>query len=90
MEREHLADVCAAGAIDAEVVRLDGEPVRCEARYHFASREAFAAYERGHAARLRAEGLKRFPPGPGLRYTRTTGPVIARKGTDVIPSPRRP
>ena len=44
----HLADVCAAGALDAEAVRVDGPSgeVRCEARYRFASRRAFEAYER--------------------------------------------
>ena len=77
MEREHLADVCAAGALRAEVVKFDGQPTCCEARYLFASRAAFQAYERDHAPRLRAEGLKRFPPELGLRYSRTTGEVEA-------------
>ena len=79
LESEHLADVCAAGAADAEVVRLDGEPLRCEVRYHFASRADFETYERDHASRLRAEGLDRFPLSLGLTYTRTTGEVVARK-----------
>lgn len=73
----HLADVCAAGALDAEVIRLDGSPCRCEVRYHFASRESFAAYERDHAPRLRAEGLQRFSPERGLKYERSTGEVRA-------------
>jgi hypothetical protein len=70
---QHLADVCAAGALDAELVRLDGDPPRIEVRYHFASREAFAAYERDHAPRLRAEGLARFPPARGVRMQRSIG-----------------
>ena len=76
---EHLAEVLAAGALDAEVIRVDSpdqpadQPVRCEVRYHFASRQSFAAYERDHASRLRAEGLKRFPPERGVRYERRTG-----------------
>jgi hypothetical protein len=77
---EHLGEVCAAGALDAEAVRLDPPPgvaARCEARYHFASRPDFQRYERDHAPRLRAEGLKRFPLERGLRYTRATGEVVA-------------
>ena len=83
LRREHLAQVCAAGALDAEVIRFDSDVdggVVCEVRYHFESREAFAAYERDHAPRLRAEGLKRFPPERGLRYERSTGEVVASAG----------
>jgi len=77
LRADHLAEVVAAGAIDAEAIRLDGAPCVCEIRYHFASREAFCAYERDHAPRLRAEGLKRFPPERGLRYERSVGEVAA-------------
>lgn len=76
---EHLADVCNAGALDAEVIRVDTEPTCYEVRYHFASRDAFATYERDHAPRLREEGLKRFPPERGVTYTRTTGEVVAAR-----------
>jgi hypothetical protein len=75
---EHLAEVIGCGALDAEVVRLDGEPIRCEVRYHFASRESFMAYERDHAPRLRAEGLTRFPVERGIAYQRTLGKVVVR------------
>lgn len=78
---EHLAEVCAAGALDAEVIRCDAAPdgkTRCEVRYHFASREAFDAYVRDHAPRLRAEGVKRFPPERGIAYERATGDVAVR------------
>lgn len=79
---EHLADVLTAGALDAEIIRVDreaasGSGVRCEVRYHFASREAFAKYERDHAPRLRAEGLKRFSPERGLKYERSLGESLA-------------
>jgi hypothetical protein len=81
MRDEHLAEVCAAGALGAEAVRMDGAPdgitARCEVRYRFASREAFQRYERDEAPRLRAEGLKRFPLELGLRYTRTVGEIVA-------------
>jgi hypothetical protein len=75
----HLADVCAAGALDAELVRLDHEPPRIEVRYHFASRQAFADYERDHAPRLRAEGLAQFPPERGVRMQRSLGLSVARR-----------
>lgn len=79
LAQEHLADVCAAGAVDAEVVQLDssGESgtVICEARYHFTDRSAFETYERDHAPRLREEGLSKFPLSLGLRYERSTGEV---------------
>ncbi|MEM1206034.1 MAG: DUF4286 family protein [Acidobacteriota bacterium] len=77
LESEHLADVVAAGALDAHAVRLDGEPLRCEARYTFASREAFQAYERDHAPRLREEGLTLFPLDLGLEYARSVGVIVA-------------
>lgn len=72
----HLADVCAAGAVSAVAQRLDGEPHRCEARYRFPSRQAFEAYERDHAPRLRAEGLERFPLELGLAYRRSVGEIV--------------
>lgn len=79
-EDDHAGDVVRAGALDAEVVRLDGPPPVLEARYHFASREAFAAYEAGPAARLRAEGLARFGPERGVRMSRSIGEVLVRRG----------
>jgi hypothetical protein len=77
---EHIADVCGAGALDGKVVRLDrseGEPLVCEVRYHFASRESMETYERDHAPRLRAEGLERFPLERGLAYERSVGEIVA-------------
>src|SRR5262245_36938569 len=70
---DHLRDVLAAGALDAEVVELEGAPRTFEVRYHFASRDAFARYEQDHAPRLRAAGLKLFPPERGITYRRSLG-----------------
>jgi hypothetical protein len=78
---EHLRDVCEAGALDAQVARMDGEQegkAIVQVRYHFADRDAFARYERDHAPRLREEGLKRFPLEQGLAYTRSTGEIVAQ------------
>lgn len=72
----HIADVCAAGALDARVVRLDASPPRIEVHYRFASRAAFETYEREHAPRLRAEGLRRFPLDRGFVYERRVGEIV--------------
>ena len=71
----HIADVLAGGATDAEIVRLDGDGNSYQIRYHFPSRDAFTAYERDHAPRLRAEGLRLFPPDKGVAYHRSVGDV---------------
>ena len=80
----HVAEVMAGGATDAEIIELD-PPAGAEAgtrafevRYHFPSREHFARYEREHAPRLRAEGLKLFPVERGVSYRRTVGTVLTR------------
>lgn len=75
----HVAHVCAAGAEDAEMVLLDGDGNErvVEVRYRFASRDAFAAYERGHAPRLREGGLAELARlGATASFTRTTGEVV--------------
>lgn len=78
----HLAEVCASGATDAEALSFEGVSsggrtvYRAEARYHFATRDDFAAYERHHSPRLRAEGLRRFPAERGVRYRRTVADVV--------------
>jgi hypothetical protein len=87
MVEGHLAGVCAAGAIRAELVRLDPvteatgakpapEAVTFEARYLFRSRDDFRRYEADAAPALRAEGLARFPLERGLVYERTTAEVL--------------
>jgi hypothetical protein len=77
MRDTHLAEVVEAGATSAVLVRLDGEPITCEARYAFESREAWERYDRDRAPALRAKGLEAFPLSRGLRYERTTGEVVA-------------
>jgi 8-oxo-dGTP pyrophosphatase MutT (NUDIX family) len=75
LQAGHVAEVLGGGATDAEIVELDG-PIRSfEVRYHFPTRAAFAAYERDHAPRLRAEGLRRFPIERGVVYQRAVGYV---------------
>ena len=73
----HIADVLAGGASDAELIKLDGPGLAFEVRYHFPSREVFAAYERDHAPRLRGEAMERFPPERGVVYRRACGVVMA-------------
>ncbi len=70
----HFTDVIASGAGSASLTRFDDAPLALEARYRFASRDSFAAYERDHAPRLRAEGLARFPEG--VRFERRLGDVL--------------
>lgn len=83
----HLRAVLDAGAVSATAVRLDPAPhaavppVRIMSVYRFASREAFAAYERDHAPRLRAEGLEKFGDR-GLTFVRETGEIIASEAAD--------
>lgn len=77
----HVAEVLAGGATAAEVVRRDGPVIEYEVRYSFPSREALDAYERQHAPRLRAEGLRLFPTEHGIHYHRCTGIL-----TDQFPS----
>lgn len=84
---EHVALVCEAGAQGAEIVVLDEAPSgplqSVEVRYRFASREAFATYEREHAPRLRADGLAelaRLGVAPdGTTFARWTGEVVATR-----------
>ena len=73
---EHVADVCAAGAVDGHLVKLDGTPQTVEVRYRFASRDAFERYERNHAPHLREEGLRLFPLERGLSYERSVGEIF--------------
>jgi hypothetical protein len=76
----HVAEVLAGGATDAEIVKLDGDVIAFDVRYHFPSRDAFSRYENDQAPRLRADGLRRFPPEKGVAYRRSTGEVIEAVG----------
>ena len=72
----HIADVLAGGAMSAEIIALDQPPLTFEVRYRFPNRQAFDHYEQEIAPRLRAEGLKRFPPEKGIIYRRSVGEVV--------------
>lgn len=74
----HVRQVLEAGALSAEIVRLDGPPEQpaVQTRYVFATREAFERYEREAAPRLRAEGLALFGPGTGVVFSRELGAVV--------------
>ena len=72
----HIDAVLAAGALNADIVRLDAAGLNAlEVRYAFADADAFRAYERDHAPRLRAEGAARFPPSE-VAYDRSDGPIV--------------
>ena len=72
----HIAEVIEGGAESAQVVRLDGERT-FEVRYIFPGRAAYDRYIADSAPRLRAEGLKLFPPDEGFSYSRTVGTVVS-------------
>ena len=74
----HIAEVLAGGATDAEIIELDGPGRSFEVRYHFPSRGVFEHYEKEHAPRLRADGLKRFPVEKGITYRRSVGLVVGK------------
>lgn len=78
----HVDAVIAHGARSAHIVRLDregpneDEPFRVEVRYVFPTREVFQRYVERHAPGLRADGLKRFGPERGVRFSRTVGEIV--------------
>jgi hypothetical protein len=72
----HIAEVLAGGATSAQVMALDGPTPTYEVRYRFPSRDVFERYERTHAPRLRADGLRLFPPERGIGYRRSTGVLL--------------
>lgn len=72
----HIADVLAGGATSAEIIALGQPELTFEVRYRFPNRQAFDRYEQEIAPRLRAEGLKRFPPEMGISYRRSVGDVV--------------
>jgi hypothetical protein len=68
----HVPDVVRCGALDAEVVRLDGDAPAAFAAYRFPSRAAYERYLATDAPALRAHAVARFPTA---RLTRSTGPI---------------
>ena len=58
----HIAECLAAGgALDAEIVAVEGTTLTYEVRYRYPSRHAFAVYEREHAPRLHPRDYAGFP-----------------------------
>ncbi len=74
MRDKHLADLRAAGATAAQLVKLDS-PGAYVAQYQFESRTAYDTYLREEAPRLRAEGLSLFGTD-AIVYSRRTGDIL--------------
>lgn len=74
----HIDAVVAGGAERGSIVVIEepASPRRVEARYEFASREAFDRYVTEVAPPLRAEGLARFGPEHGVVFERRVGRVL--------------
>lgn len=78
LEDGHVDQVIEGGAKSAMIVRITepATPIRVETRYIFPNRDAFDAYERDHAPRLRSEGLELFGPDRAVSFERRVGTVI--------------
>lgn len=74
MRDGHVQEVIKCGASSAEIVRY--ADLHYEVRYIFPDRISYDGYIRDHAPRLRAEGLKLFPPEDGFVYTRSATEFI--------------
>jgi hypothetical protein len=74
----HIQDVMAAGAIGGHAIRLSdpSTPIRVQAVYRFPNRDALDSYLTNHAPRLRADGLRRFPPERGIIFERMVGEFV--------------
>ncbi len=75
----HTEAMIAHGALTATVCSLEtGDPAAgpaVEAHYTYPSREAFDAYVRDHAPKLRGDSQKHFPPDCGITFERRLGEV---------------
>jgi len=80
----HVAQVLAGGAQSVRIVLPDrageADPAVVETQYVFASRKAFATYERDHALALRADGLRHFPPESGVTTARQLAEIATELG----------
>ncbi len=76
LEDGHVDQVVGHGAHSAMIVRLEGDPPRVETHYVFGTREMYEQYVSKHAAALRADGLKRFPPERGVKFERRLGEIV--------------
>ncbi len=72
LKREHIKDVCKAGADSGQcLTSVDTNNVLCaQAHYTFSDHEAFENYLQHGAPKLRKEGLKLFPLSLGINYQR--------------------
>jgi hypothetical protein len=76
----HIQEVVRAGALSGELLEFEDDGsgcVRVQARYVFANREAFEAYVRDHAPRLRGEGLAKFGSRTEISFARTVAKRLA-------------
>lgn len=82
----HVAEVMAGGATSVRIVLPDREsetaPAVVETQYAFPSRKAFDTYVRHHAPRLRADGVKQFPPESGVTYARQIAEIATELSAD--------
>jgi len=76
LEDGHVDQVIEGGAHSGMIVRLEGEPVRVETHYVFATRARFDEYVAKHAPALREDGLKRFPPERSIQFERRIGEIL--------------
>jgi hypothetical protein len=76
----HIQDVVRAGALSGELLEFDDDGsgcVRVQARYVFVNPDAFEAYVRDHAPRLRGEGLAKFGSRTEISFARTVAKRLA-------------
>lgn len=74
----HVEAVIDAGADSALIVRVEepADPIVVRTRYFFMSRGILDRYLADHAPGLRAEGLRRFGPETGVRFSREIGRAV--------------
>jgi hypothetical protein len=75
----HVAQVVRAGAASGVVVRLEPDALgkaRVMTQYVFPSRAEFDRYCSDDAPKLRADGLRRFPPERGISFERSIGAIV--------------
>ena len=78
--RERYIAWLKTGALSGMIVQLDepADPIVVQTRYVFQSREDYDRYTTEYAPALRAEGLARFGPETGVRFSREIGIVVGQ------------
>lgn len=76
LEDGHVDAVIEGGAHTGMIVRLQGDPIRVETHYVFATQSRFDDYVAKHAPALREDGMSRFPPDRGIQFERRIGEII--------------